>query len=278
MNKKFLILSAILVLGLFVISGCGMIDDGVVGKRMRQMEEVTPPVTGEEAPSGSTCRIPESGMVMEEDTTLCPGIYDLEEGISFLEGVSGVTLTCDGTVLVGPASNVNGISVVGGQYNAVEGCTLTGWVKAIYFMNTGHVNLVNNNLYQNSHAGISLDCDNNIGGLIANNIITENDAAGIAAFDCNSITIIANTLNNNHPGLFVANINDAEITGNIANDNLAWGFWLQDLDGQLILHSNTACNNQYDFKCYLFDGSINGNTFTTNQNCEYDESQVTSCP
>lgn len=126
-----------------------------------------------------TCIEPYPGLVMTEDTTLCPGVYewpyDIIPGIK-LAG-DGITLDCNQAVLQGDTIRYHpkrGIDVQGNG-NTVKNCIVRNFNHCIHLDNLDHT-IQNNEVWECGEYGIHLASGS--GHMIMNNNIINREHEG----------------------------------------------------------------------------------------------------
>lgn len=109
----------------------------------------------EERKSVGECTIPEDGMVIIEDTTFCPGTYNLPIGIAI--GADNIILDCDGAVLDGNYNGNTGIQISGRNGVSIKNCNVRNYnMHGIDLRSSSNNNILNNTITNNKLDGIRL--------------------------------------------------------------------------------------------------------------------------
>ncbi len=133
------------------------------------------------------CIVPYSGIILEKNTLLCPGVYDLPSDINSLFAISfgkdDITLDCQGATLIGYNfcfSDVNdpwflGISVYDVSNIAIQNCVIKNYCIGINSHAVQNLIIRDNDLFNNSHdsygAGDNIQIVNTDGSTVENNYI-----------------------------------------------------------------------------------------------------------
>ncbi|MFH1409656.1 MAG: right-handed parallel beta-helix repeat-containing protein [Nanoarchaeota archaeon] len=166
--------------------------------------------------SFSNCYIPLGGDIIQSDVVLCPGVYDLDEGLTIAN--NDVTLDCNNAILRG-VPDQNGITVEDNKMNsAIQNCDLRDWRNGIHLrsisscLSRGHT-IRANEISNSASRGISVaTCDNVITG---NSI--DGGIFGIRSeFPGNVIE--RNTVENADTGVYATGLNDT-IRDNVIRSN-----------------------------------------------------------
>ncbi|MBU0535439.1 MAG: right-handed parallel beta-helix repeat-containing protein [Nanoarchaeota archaeon] len=213
---------------------------------------------------GVSCYAPYEGMVITETLTLCPGNYNLDNGL--VMGKDNVVLDCDGANIIGPGSGI-GISAQGDfdlEHWAAETENLknlspitenlTGFVDSIAFLEDitiincnieGFENGMNLTAVKNLELRDNVVHDNNAGiiygtyyGTIADNLVYNNQN-GIVGAGINS-TLENNEVYGSNMGMIVAGIGNS-VSGNNIHDNPGTGITVGGFDN--LVYNNNAKNN-----------------------------------
>jgi len=120
------------------------------------------------------CTIPTNAMRIKRNTFLCPGTYNLPQGIFI--NANDITLDCQGAKLVGDGTNFrSGVANVGGFNNIViKNCNIDNYDRAIQTYASSAGNIISLNNIINSKNGIILFGSNSI---VENNEISNSERA-----------------------------------------------------------------------------------------------------
>ena len=95
------------------------------------------------------CTTPQNNMIVTTNTLLCPGEYELPNGISIAS--SGITLRCDGAVLRGSLSQDSvGVGVNGFDNVKISGCEIREYATGIQVANSKNTEIFENKLLKNT--------------------------------------------------------------------------------------------------------------------------------
>ena len=243
----------------------------------------------------SCCVIPTDDLYINEDTVLCPGVYDIPDA-----GATGVIIiNADEVVLDCNGATINGTGSGDGIYNygfdnvTIMNCNVMNYRYGIHVRTHADYNIITNNtVSSNTIAGIELFgsakyntitnntansngwgiylvlwADNNT---VVNNIANSNKVDGIRLEDSSCGNIVsANIANlNTKNGIHLENSNNNKIINNTANDNQQHGIFIDGTSTSNTLNSNTFCNNNQAGGNYydIYDANSTsgvGNTCTT---------------
>ncbi|MBT7903742.1 hypothetical protein HN587_07805 [Candidatus Woesearchaeota archaeon] len=217
------------------------------------------------------CTIPYAGMVITEDTLLCPGEYNLSGGSNPYISISAanVDLICDGTVIIGIKSDT-GIQVDNSSADDVSilGCTLKNFNQAIAF-NWPSGDIAGTKIYynfiNNSNYGIFFN-DPAIVDIYDNTITYcagELESSGIKLHSGNTnATINGNNLNNNNKDILVTPngaITDIYLNNILSSGGIVNGANTQDYCGPMISkHSNYRFNTSNEFYGNYYGLGVSG--------------------
>src|SRR3989338_6438973 len=118
------------------------------------------------------CVVPTDEMVITQNTTFCPGEYNLPNGVSIR--ANNVELDCNGAKLVGKwEDNLAsiGINIINFDNISVEKCYVTNYTWGIRLFASDNDILKNNNVIKNAQWGILTGNSNNNNTLIFINIV-----------------------------------------------------------------------------------------------------------
>nr|QNO56450.1 hypothetical protein OHJJKADD_00023 [Methanosarcinales archaeon ANME-1 ERB7] len=188
------------------------------------------------------CVIPTDDLYINEDTTLCPGTYDIPDA-----GAIGVIIiNADDVVL-----DCNGATIRG-----------TGSGDGIYNYGFDNVTIMNCNVMNYRHGiHVRTYADHNI---ITNNTVSSNTIAGIELYGAAKYnTITNNVANSNGWGIYlVYRVDNNTVVNNIANSNKIDGIRLEGLSCGNIVSANIAnLNTKYGIH---LRGSSNSNEIINN--------------
>ena len=212
----------------------------------------------------NACTVPTNNMNIVTNTVLCPGTYELPNGINVV--ASNVYVKCDETVLVGSMSTT-GIDVIGRTNVKVMGCEVRNYTIGLNFQYSASCEAFDNKLLENTD-GIYLEALapalTQTSSVITNNMILDN------------------TINDNlRYGIFVYNTANNEISGNIMLNNRNVSAFLSSatatavsnnlMASGILLYSSSSSNvsnNDISFPNGAYVVNISGgsgNMFTSNE-------------
>jgi len=196
--------------------------------------------------AASTCIEPFNAMNITESTTLCPGTFNLPEGVRI--NASNVVVTCNQTVLNGTGSN-NGFIANGFSNLTVQSCTIERYLTGINFANMNDSKIVNNNLSDIVSTSIGFQTVSH--GIISNNTISNGGGSGISlSFNSYNNSISSNLIINQSRGILSFTTgafpqNNNTILNNMFLRNRLEGIFIQ-FSTNNILSNNTFVNNTID--------------------------------
>ena len=190
------------------------------------------------------CIVPTDGMVITQDTTFCPGTYNLPNGIRI--GADNIKLDCDGAVLVGNGSNY-GIYLNGRRGVVIENCRVRNYSYAGFYLYSSENNyLINNKVMSNQWAGFTLFYSNN--NTLINNSAQNNHNCFDLRYSNNNNLLNNMAINNTYNGFDLYQSNKTNLTENIAINNTYNGFDLSGSDyGNILVGNNASKNGWYGF-------------------------------
>ena len=226
----------------------------------------------------SGCITPYDNMEITEDTILCPGTYNLPNGIKI--EADGITLDCNGATLKGDKSN-SGISLKGGTLTedrlnnvVIKNCNIIDYSTGIDVTFSNNNNFTNNKVINNNvgfhlgHASVNNLLKNNYAegnedsgfyihttGLYASRSTIEGNIAkgngrGFDIFVGSYDKIVRNQARNNNKEGFSILCDACNINENLAENNVGDGFWLYNEFASGEFSGNTAKGNENGF--YFF--------------------------
>lgn len=235
------------------------------------------------------CVVPSDNLLINEDTTLCPGIYNIPDpdknGVIIINA-PGITLEGSGTVIIGSETyygrgiyNLNHDNVIiknlevrdyyfGMMIQNSENCTLenntaTGNSYAGIYLAYSHNAIVrNNNMSFNTWDGLGLESENS---LVENNYIFHNNYGVRFYSDSVSHIVRNNQINSNGmDGIYIADPSpynyNITILNNSISRNSESGIYLYGSQDNIFL--NNSIDNNGDYGIYLLQGK--NNTFIGN--------------
>ncbi len=175
-----------------------------------------PPMNVEKLMEQDGCVTPQTGMVITEDTVLCPGTYQFDgpnETAFIYIGADDVTLTCDNTTLQAIFPNPDlpitfAVSSVGYDNVTIKNCHFNSFFEPIHIENADTITITKNILDNHSYAITIAQTTNSY---FAYNTITNaiNDAFHTEVWQyttgSSDNTIEHNTISNASRGIFIAN-------------------------------------------------------------------------
>jgi len=217
------------------------------------------------APPQPTCVVPTDGMLINESVVLCPGVYNLPNGIKI--NADNIVVTCNGTTLNGTGSGY-GVENTGHSNVTIKNCVIIEYGYGVYWENANYGTIFNTTV-QKSGQGIYLreSSYNNVRNNNASYNTLNSESCGIAVLgDNNNLTdnvahnnvyygiiiegvgntVAGNTLRNNLAGVVVQSIERVSSNNTLVNNNITenqYGIGISDSVGNYI-HSNFVCDNK----------------------------------
>ncbi|MBT6774254.1 hypothetical protein HOA91_02685, partial [Candidatus Woesearchaeota archaeon] len=235
------------------------------------------------------CIIPINGMEITEDTMLCPGEYELPNGISVF--TDGVKLECNGATLNGGDSNDAGLKLYF-HNGVIENCNVKNYRTGILIGVQGDVepilsnnvlknNKMNNNEYnfaitpggKNSDWYINdIDTSNLVDGKPIYYIVggqgleinTLSNAGQVVLVNSQDITIEGLDISNVGPGILLVNTKDSSIINNNIDVTLWDGITLKHGSVNNEINGNSVMTNEYTTGVMLMESS-DENTIVGNE-------------
>lgn len=217
------------------------------------------------------CVVPTDGMVITEDTTFCPGFYNLPFGVEI--GASNIELDCNGTILNGTGAGIwarQQSNVVIKNCNLIGyGITFSGYLYGTYnnvftnnhFSNCGNCIFmsrnagnftISNNVIHDCGVGVYLKASDSI---VSNNVISKCSFNGVRLSEGASDNLVKNNDISEcqegmrlKTGLMGTQTKNNTIEGNNLINNTNWGIlvWLFAIDGNSSLFNIFRNNNFID--------------------------------
>ncbi|MBI4176711.1 MAG: right-handed parallel beta-helix repeat-containing protein [Candidatus Aenigmarchaeota archaeon] len=203
----------------------------------------------------SVCTTPTDGMRIDTDTLLCPGIYNISSGMQI--NASGVTVKCDGTMLVGTqaATGISAASVNGAR---IRNCEFMNYSVAVS-INASYGSVISDNYLHDNLVGIRVE--GFYAGTISVNRVNDNIETGIIARNSalgNNITD-NEILGNQNGSVIIATTSNSTFSGNHLDNGLS----LSNADSNVISGNDMSNPDGSDIVA-LTDGSddniLDGNT------------------
>lgn len=223
---------------------------------------------------------PTDGMLITEDTTFLPGVYDLPSGVAI--GAHGVTLDMNGAALVGTGYENFGVTCIGYDNVTVVGGATHGYFYGMRVQQSDNFTVANCDLSANwvdpeslgdSPPFLNINAPPNLNDRV-------NLGGGLFMRQCSGAVIADNLLTGQENGMDLYEVTAAAITGNDCSYNTGWGIHLNasthntiagnvmdhcirvglgDSSGMLLVnasHANTITSNSFK---YGGDGFFIGN-------------------
>jgi parallel beta-helix repeat protein len=163
------------------------------------------------------CIMPYDDLTLSQNTTLCPGTYYINDtgtnGVIRI-GANNVSLSCNGTVIVGNDAGY-GIYTNGLDYGEVEGCTFKNYSYGAYVSTNSDDWAVHDNTFDdNSNYGLLTWSSSNRINISNNQLINNGAYALYIGYAQNSI-IRSNNVSNNGQGLIFYQSDYNNVTDNL---------------------------------------------------------------
>ena len=180
-----------------------------------------------------TCITPTDGMLINESVVLCPGVYNLPNGIKI--NADNIEVICNGTVLNGTGSG-NGIENNGYDNVTVRNCKIENYERGIYWHDgADNGKIENNTANSNNYYGIYLSSSSK--NILSDNIATSNNWDGIYLKSSSSNILTDNTAtSNNRNGIFLRSSSNNTLTNNTIQENSYYDIYVYAT-------SDSHCNN-----------------------------------
>ena len=203
-----------------------------------------------------------------KDTTLCKGEYKIEYDREFALvtiGADNITLDCSGSTLIG-GGQVYGIYNNDYDNVTIKNCIVKNYSIGIYLeSNSSNNKIINNTVYSNSHAGISLESSPS--NYIRDNLIYNNSFFGLILVRSDNNTIQFNEVynhtnlwNSRGIGVFTSSDNNRILSNVVYNnriDNIE--LWNNSHYNEIV--NNTAYGSEYGI---LISNNTNSNKIKEN--------------
>ena len=213
-------------------------------------------------------------MAITENTTFCPGTYNLPSGIEI--GADDVVLDCDGAVLNGSHSSRYdfGINLTNVNNIVVKNCVITDYDGGINLDYSNNNTITSNNIYSNSWHGIILSHSNS--NFLTFNNVSNDDSGMWLDFSSNNI-IVSNILFLNNLGgiVIVSSSNNNTLTNNTIYSNDDYGIFLSSSHNTNITYNNISSTdgNGIDLFSSSSDNTIKYNNIYASFNYNIDNKQ-----
>jgi len=168
-----------------------------------------------------SCEEPVNGMRIRKKLKLCPGTYNLANGIRI--DIDNVVIDCNGATIRGSGSGT-GIYVLDRKGITLKNCNVQNYYFGIAFNQSDNNRIVSNNVGANNFGIYLINSDRNT---ISDNNAFDNRYHGIFAEYSSDLNISSNILQNNGQsgvfgyGAYVRYASSAEIMDNLISDNSA---------------------------------------------------------
>lgn len=238
------------------------------------------------------CTLPQNNLLITKDTTLCPGNYNLPDGITI--SASGVTLTCENTFLIGGGSST-GIRVSPDSKNnvTIKNCRVEEYTNCILyqyhhrygkFINNTLINCgygidaregtIGNNVFiGNRFINSTLYLHNVDYSVVENNTFSRGDKyandIGIQLHKADYGVFINNSISGYNQGIVFDGNSYNLFEDNIFMENLAaasffWGGWHNVFMGNRFVNNTYGLKHDASWYGQLTNISIIGNEFVGN--------------
>lgn len=201
--------------------------------------------------------------------------YTLEADIVFVDSdgfiieADNIVLNLNGheiswtTEVYSPGPSI-GVSMIGKSGVTIENCkNASGFQYGVYIRDSVNINIFNNTIFDNDIGIYSRDSrevlldsnavlDSSEEGVylwhsskhsVVNNEVSYKSVCGILAFECNNITIIANTVSNNTHGIEIRYSKDNTVDNNIVSNNTELGICVTDNSVNNTITRNAVTSN-----------------------------------
>ena len=166
--------------------------------------------------SFDNCTVPYDAMIITEDTNFCPGVYNINHGISI--GEDNVVLEGNGATLNGGGPYFYGVTINNKSNVTVKNLKLGDYLIGIYLLNSNN-NTLKNNIFTEYDTDIGMYLFQSNDNIIKNNAIELNvEDIALVIKDSKDNQIINNILIAGEVGISLSSSNY-----NIIKDNLISG-------------------------------------------------------
>ena len=194
------------------------------------------------------CVIPTDDLYINEDTTLCPGTYDIPDagaiGVIIINA-DDVVLDCNGATIRGTGSG-DGIYNYGFDNVTIMNCNVMNYRRGIHVRTYADHNIITNNtVSSNTIAGISLYGAAKYNTITYNTANSNNRYGIYLAFRADNNTVVSNIANSNKiEGIRLEYSSNNMLSNNTANSN-SCGISMSWNSRNCMLTNNTANSNNY---------------------------------
>jgi len=217
----------------FTVSVDSAIDSNFSNNQLQELVNV----------SQGNCLIPEDGMIIDKNTILCKGVYNLPNGIELSSG--NIILECNNSVLNGSGSGF-GIELNGKKNNIIKNCIIHNYGIGLELSFGSNNNQIYNSVFLNNSYGIEIL--NSHSNILADNYIVNNSNYGLIlnrvdSVGSNNNIILRNNITNNFRGLDLSSSQFNNISLNIIKENQDFGISLRFESTNNSINHNMISNN-----------------------------------
>ncbi|GAG40096.1 unnamed protein product, partial [marine sediment metagenome] len=149
------------------------------------------------------CTIPTDDMIITQNTTFCPGTYNLHYAITI--GADDVILDCNGALIKGAFLNGYGDEFTIKAYHRnnikIKNCSISNTERGITFFNTSFSTISNNKIEKNNQGSIKIHYGNN--NFIVDNFVNNPTSHAIETVHSHYNIIDNNKLMNSGYGIWI---------------------------------------------------------------------------
>ena len=195
---------------------------------------------------------PTNGMVITQNTTFCPGSYNLPNGITI--GADDIELNCDGAILMRPdISSLWGVTLEERKNVVIKDCVIEHFSKGVYISYSDDISIIGNTFVNIENAGVHSVYSNNV-NIKGNHIIS--NGGGVDFYYSANVNLVSNIISNNgYLGVNNDNSNNVSIIANIISNNTYFGIH-NYMSSNLNIVGNNISNNR-DGIYSLFSSGVN---------------------
>ncbi len=178
-----------------------------------------------------SCIEPKASMVIRDTSTLCPGTYYLDDGLTIDN--SSISIICNNTIIIGHDEGF-GLLINSKQGVVVRNCRLKNFQVGIALTYATDSILAGNVLTDNNIGILISGSDHN---RIISNIASNNSESGIVLSGSGINTIIKNKVNGSDYAIYMSSSDNNNVSRNILYGRLL-GFYLNQKNTGNLMYSN----------------------------------------